>query len=607
MKGAAARNRLRAAFAAAALGVLALPALASAHIERPSYWPDPAPDDSISPPAGGAVPQARSLGSALREGPPGETRVVCQPDSLRLLKRSIEGAREHGYDIRPTDHRRLGAAEADRLLEINRELAGRCGYREIQHAVTDSGNNDRVVVMPGLYREPTARDAPTQDPKCDRYETNTEFGDPGALSYAYQFHCPNDQNLIAVIGHSLGKGEDPDPPPLNRRGIPNLGRCIRCNLQIEGSGVSADDVVIEAGRASAGNGGPNGVGAKKDVAIRADRADGFVLRNVTVRHAGEHGIYVMESDGYLLDRFKAFYSRLYGTLTFVEDHGVQQNCEAAGHGDSGLYPGAAAETGEQRAEGTELRYNQEIRRCDMHHNAAGYSGTDGNAVHVHHNNFYDNAMGLSTDVATAAGHPGFPQDSALIEHNDFYRNNFNPYEEGSDVVASFPFPVGTGLWIAGGNNNIVRENRFWNNWRRGAMLFAVPDALVCGPDSGNEQAGCDPNQTSTSHRNSFYGNTMGIAPSGTARPNGVDFWWDSFPGNTANCWYSNLPEGQVTSSPDPLPDCDGGQDPDSSVGTGNPANEGELTQCAVAFETGNYDPSSCPWFVSPSKPGSGGG
>ena len=39
------------------------------------------------------------------------------------------------------------------------------------------------------------------------------------------------------------------------------------------------------------------------------------------------------------------------------------------------------------------------------------------------------------------------------------------------------------------------------------------------------------------------------------------------------------------------------------MGTGDPANEGELAACAVAFESGNYDPATCPWFVSPSKPG----
>ena len=207
---------------------------------------------------------------------------------------------------------------------------------------------------------------------------------------------------------------------------------------------------------------------------------------------------------------------------------------------------------------------------------------------------------------TGAGHPGYPGDSALFERNDIYSNNFNPYDPGGDVIASFPFPVGTGAWIAGGNNHTVRNNRIWDNWRRGTMLFAVPDSLICGPAAdGNMQAGCEPGSFSTSHNNRYYGNLMGIAPDGSAAPNGLDFWWDSFPGNSGNCWYDNTGAAPITTSPDPLPDCDGGTNPDSSVGTGNSANEGELVTCFVAFETDNFDPESspCPWFDSPPKPG----
>jgi hypothetical protein len=597
-------SHIRIAIATAVLGLVVLvPGLASGHIERPAYWPDPAADESIDPPTGGAVPKARTLASAVKANKPGDTHVVCKPDSLALLEDSIAAARDHGFDIRPTDHRKLSKGKADKLLRINRKLRGRCEYSEIQPAITDSGNNDRVVIMPGLYKEKTSRSKPTQDPACDEYETTGDRGDAGALTYAYQFHCPNDQNLIAVMGREPGDTAPPSPPLYERRGIPDVGPCVRCNLQVEGSGVSADDVIIEAGSAKAGNGGPSGVGTKKDVGFRADRADGFVLRNVTVRHAREHNIYVLESDGYRLDRFKTYYPGLYGVLTFVEDHGLIQDCEAVGGGDSGLYPGAPADTGEQRAPGTEFRYNQEIRRCDSHHNLAGYSATNGNAVHVHDNNFYDNSLGLQTDVVTAAGHPGFPGDSTLFEDNDVYSNNFNPYEEGSDVEAAFPYPVGTGMWIAGGNHHIVRNNRIWDNWRRGTMLFTVPDALVCGPDSGNTQAGCDPSRNSTSHYNSYYGNVMGEAPNGKAKPNGLDFWWDAFPNSKGNCWYGNSGPAPIKTSPAALPDCDDGKNPDSSMGTGDPANEGELIGCAAAFETGNYDPATCPWFISPSEPG----
>ena len=51
-----------------AVGILAaliVPAIAFAHIERASYWPDPRPDRSVKPPTGGHVPKIRSLASAL--------------------------------------------------------------------------------------------------------------------------------------------------------------------------------------------------------------------------------------------------------------------------------------------------------------------------------------------------------------------------------------------------------------------------------------------------------------------------------------------------------------------------------------------------------------
>lgn len=590
------------------------PAIAFAHVERPSYWPDPAPDCSIKPCTGGAVPKARTLASALDTKAVGDTRVVCQDDSLKLLKASVARAETSGYDIRPTDHRRLSKKQGARLIQINAALFERCKYGEIQPAVTASGNNDRVVIMPGLYTEPTARSQPTHDPACAKYQTHSDSGDPGALSHAYQIHCPNDANLVAVIGRGEGPGKDPDPAREDRHGIPNAGDCIRCNFQLEGSGVSADDVVIEAGDATKGNGGPSGAGHAKDVGVFADRADGFVLRKVTVRHAAEHDIYILESDGYRFDQFKTFYAGAYGVLTFVEDHGLMQNCEAAGNGDSGLYPGAGAKTnaGRDTKWYPTARYSQEIRDCDSHHNTGGYSGTNGNATHVVHNNFYDNALGFTTDVFTAPGHPGFPQQGDLIEDNNFYDNNFNPYVAGSDVEPYIPAPVGTGLWIAGGNDNVLRRNHFFDNYRRGVMLFAAPDATVCGPVVGSRTPvpGCDPAKVSTSYNNSFTANVMGVAPNGAVKPNGTDFWWDDFAGNTGNCWWGNIPAPgkSITTSPLILPDCSNGTNPSLSIGTSYAPNEAELTGCLVGFTVGDYPQGNstiCDWTKTPAKPGSG--
>ncbi len=140
-----------------------------------------------------------------------------------------------------------------------------------------------------------------------------------------------------------------------------------------------------------------------------------------------------------------------------------------------------------------------------------------------------------------------------------------PNQGCSDVTPTVPVPVGTGMWIAGGNANVVRNNRFYDNWRRGAMLFAVADVFVCN-DPNNQVAGCDPASTvpATSYRNRFFDNQMGRAPNGSAQPNGLDFWWDqgglilnpaSIPANSGNCWYGNTgPDGtpgSVTGLPSP--------------------------------------------------------
>src|SRR5436190_7841541 len=93
--------------------VLAAPATALAHIERPAYWPDPAPDCSVKPCAGGDVPKPRSLSSALKPSRTSKTRVVCLDDSMSRLLNSVGAARKQGFNDRPTEPlRRMSLAGA---------------------------------------------------------------------------------------------------------------------------------------------------------------------------------------------------------------------------------------------------------------------------------------------------------------------------------------------------------------------------------------------------------------------------------------------------------------------------------------------------------------
>jgi hypothetical protein len=579
--------------ATALLALLALPSLAAAHLERPSYWPDPRPDKSISPPAGGKVPKARSLHSAMTGQGPGEVRVVCLgkkgAKSLDKALGSIKNAETKGFRLRPSQpNKKISAKEANKLRNINRALAERCRYHSVQKAVNDSGNNDRVVIMPGRYVEKASRNSPVNDPRCNPSMLQGDQRGTPTPSYRYQVKCPNDQNLIHVAGRAV-KGSPMDPPRADRHGIPGqeLGRCIRCNLQIEGSGAKPEDVILDAGvgykkplnpearpggdtpasKCLTAEDGKNPCFAKH-VVLRVDRGDGFVGRNFLMRGAREHGFYTEETDGVLLAKVKFFWNADYGHLSFTTDHHLVQFCDGFGSGDAVVYPGAAPQTGLYRKESfyPERRYNSVIKKCDLHGSSMGYSGSMGNSVRVTENRFYGNANGLTTDTLSSPGHPGFPADGMRIDHNWFYANNLDVYRPNNPFEALVPQPVGTGFFWPGNNDGDFLDNWVFDNWRQGTMMISIPDA-VAGEVEGamDDPIHCLPDGGSTSCYNIYRGNHMGQVPpkfkphpdltrfgnkttltgnTPNRAPNGVDFWWDQEPSSIGNCWPDNTgPDG----------------------------------------------------------------
>lgn len=622
----------------ATLLVLAAPSVAAAHLERPSYWPDPKPDGQVTPAAGGGVPKIRSLASAVTGAGPGVVRVVCQRNSLRLARRSVGHARRFGIKIRPSQpatkmSRKLGR----RMNRINATLQRRCKFRSVQDAINASGNNDRVVVMPGRYTEPKSRAAKVNDPRCNPSLLQDDQEGTPTPSYEYQATCPNDQNLIYLQGRAV-KGKPLPSPRGDRHGIPEqeLGACVRCNVQVEGSGVIPEDVIFDGGSDYEN---PNEATAKpgkyaKHVIFRTDRSDGFVGRNFVVRGASEHGFYTEETDGILLDKVKFFWNLDYGHLSFTTDHNVIQNCDGLGAGDAVVYPGASPQTGEFRKTDfyPEERYNTVVRNCDLHGSTLAYSGSMGNSVRITENHIYGNTAGISSDTLSAPGHPGFPADGMLIDNNLIYSNNLDLYGvEPPPVEPLVPMPIGSGIVWPGMNDGTVRDNHIFDNWRHGTVLTSVPDAVAGKPDGNvDSKVHCASTDiASTSCSNRYHGNVMGRPPAGfkfpkavdlfgnkrsadgaERMPNGVDFWWDEWAGNTGNCWFDNKgPDGtgaSITGSgagtlPDTLPgDCG------SSVGAGDPAKTATLFDCAQ-WKRGNGPDNhqACYWFRMPPKPGSG--
>jgi hypothetical protein len=493
----------------------------------------------------GKVPRYRTSGPLL---------VVCKPSSASVISH-YSGA----------------------LKARNQALLARCTFHDIQAAVNHvKHRNSRIAVLPGTYLEKPS--LANQPDACLDIRKNALDRDTSndMLTYQQQVQCANSQNLIAWFGDS--KPDDSSIACNNKW----------CGLQLEGTGAKPEDVVID-GRFQELN------------VIRADRADGAYFRNFTVQGSHFNGLYVIETNGYAMDRIVFRNNDEYGVLTFSVDHGLIENCEAYGNGDSGVYPGGQAELHGARP-------STEVRGCFSHHNELGYSGTAGNSTYVHDNTFAYNAVGLVTD-SFYGGHPGLPQDGSRFVHNRFFSNNqdFNKNwanglcdkpatqwgyyrwhgERIRNVCPTVPGPIGVGLLIAGGNQNTIGDNWIYDNWRYGTYLFWVPATFRDDNDPDK--------QHDTSHGNEYVLNRMGVSPSGQSLPNGLDFWWDQE--GAGNCWESNYDPNGITSEPDPsvLPDC-------SATPVMYPGPTiAEIATCATWSQQDPYPP-GCNWFEVPPKP-----
>ncbi|WP_206184866.1 right-handed parallel beta-helix repeat-containing protein [Thermoactinospora rubra] len=452
------------------------------------------------------------------------------------------------------DFRRRIAGFPEDLKTRNIRLFEKCqqdGFRHLQEAVDKVDRPGMTIgILPGLYREEPSQAAPSG--ACAALPARWSVWGYQILSYEQQQQCPHNQNLVAVLGKK--------------------------DLQIEGTGADPLDVVIDAEY-------------RKLNAIRADRADGIYFRNFTAQRTTFNAVYILETDGFVIDRVLGRWTDEYGFLTFASDHGLYTDCEAYGNGDGGLYPGSASNINEGRGHDV-TRYAIEIRRCKSHHNALGYSGTAGDSMYVHDNEFYANMVGATMD-SLWPGHPGLPQNHARFENNKIYDNNADyyrylrdgtcrkpPAERGYErgvVCPQVGVPSGTGILVAGGNYNVFANNEVTGHRRAAFQLFGVP-AVIRGEDDLAKQA-------DTSNHNRYEGNRFA--------GNGLDVWWDGQ--GTGNCFQGDTGR----STPAVLPVC-GDRAPALSGGSSRllaePVKLAKLYLCADFSAAEARLPAGCDWF-----------
>ncbi|WP_311137464.1 right-handed parallel beta-helix repeat-containing protein [Streptomyces sp. I6] len=509
-----------------------------------------------------AVAAALLLGTATA-APAHEEREVTFPDGTG----SVPEYRDGPPDLLVCkddsgDFQRRVARFPDALRAHNLRLYERClrdGYRHIQQAVDAVDRPGMTIaVLPGRYEEEPSQPEPAGE--CARLDAPRAAQGYQVLSYAQQKQCPHNQNLVAILG--------------------------KRDLQIEGTGAGPLDVVVDAGY-------------RKLNAVRADGSDGVYFRNFTAQRTTFNALYVLAVDGFVIDKVLTRWNDEYGFLTFASDHGLYRDCESYGNGDSGIYPGSASDINDGRGYDVP-RYSIEITGCRSHHNLLGYSGTAGDSVWAHDNEFDHNMAGASMD-SVFPGHPGLPQNHARFERNLIHSNNQNYYRYVVDGTCAKPpaergyergvvcpqtsVPPGTGVMVAGGNWNVFEGNWVYGHQRAAFHLNAVP-AYIRGDESWSRQ-------TDTSHHNRFHANKLGTDRDGKAAPNRVDVWWDGQ--GEGNCWQDDT----SGSTPRTLPVC--GEEPGAVSGgshriLGEPVKLAQLIVCSDYSVGARRLPAGCDWY-----------
>jgi hypothetical protein len=171
--------------------------------------------------------------------------------------------------------------------------------------------------------------------------------------------------------------------------------------------------------------------------------DGYWGNYLTAYDNGDYGVYAYDST-----------SSGSVPATFAFDYG-------SWNADSGIYVGGCSDC------------HAVVTNSRAYKNALGYSGTNaGGELYLINSEWDHNATGILPNTLTSEPDP--PQRGATIAGNYVHDNNDNDIP-GTGITGIAP--VGVGIGLAGGWDNIVRDNRIENQKHAGVLvqwLFTPP-------------------------------------------------------------------------------------------------------------------------------------
>jgi plastocyanin len=199
--------------------------------------------------------------------------------------------------------------------------------------------------------------------------------------------------------------------------------------------------------------------------ITVDGTRNVTIKNLTVKNYVGNGIYINNTTGYTVDHVDAIKGRTYGIYAFDSYDGVIKNSFAYGSGDGAYYIGEC------------LNCSALIENVVGTWSYLGYSGTNATGVVIRDSVFRHNAIGIAPN--TLPTEELGPNRGTFIYNNRIFNNNYGTIpgagfsdQEGTPIG----IPIGTGIFLAGVENNVAIDNRIWDHNSYGVLVGVSVDS-----------------------------------------------------------------------------------------------------------------------------------
>jgi plastocyanin len=190
-------------------------------------------------------------------------------------------------------------------------------------------------------------------------------------------------------------------------------------------------------------------------------ADTVVVENMTARNYKRNGFFWTGVKGYRGSYLSAIRNGDYGIYAFDSTYGQFDNDYGAGSPDAGFYIGQCSPC------------HAVITDSISEWNGIGYSGTNaGGDLIAMRSVWRNNRVGIVPNSGTEE--TNYPQHGMTIVGNTVYGNS-NAKTAAIDIAQ---LAIGTGILLAGGNDNVVQRNLVYDHDLVGIGVIPLPEKLI---------------------------------------------------------------------------------------------------------------------------------